>query len=143
MSGRNDNIETILKVFAAVENRDDKAMRDLCQPDVEFCWPKSLPYGGEFRGLNRSGPTWGETWIPLQPTEAERQLNPRVIAASEKEAVVLWNQKGLAKNGRRYEGEVLGLYRFEGGKLARAQMFYFDTYAVLEFLRGAKSLGGS
>lgn len=131
---REDNIQTILRIFKAVQERDDKTMLDLCQPDVQFFWPRSLPYGGEFRGLNRSGPTWGETWIPLQPTEAERQMHPRVVAASEEEDVVRWNQRGLTSSGERFEGEVLGLYRLRGGKLARAQMFYFDTKAVLDFL---------
>jgi ketosteroid isomerase-like protein len=30
---------------------------------------------------------------------------------------------------------VLGLYRVRDGKLARAQMFYFDTTATAEFLK--------
>jgi ketosteroid isomerase-like protein len=134
MDTRENNIQTMLKIFKAVQDRDDKSMLDLCQPDVQFCWPRSLPYGGEFRGPNRPGPTWGETWIPLQPTEAERQMHPRVVAASEDEVVVLWNQRGLIPSGERFEGEVMGLYRLRDGKLARAQMFYFDTKAVLDFL---------
>ena len=131
----------MLRIFKAVEERNDKTMLDLCQPDVHFSWPKSLPYGGELRGLNRSGPTWSETWIPLQPTDAERQMHPRVVAASEDEVVILWTQRGLLFSGERFEGEVLGLYRFREGKLARAQMFYFDTKAVLDFLSRVKPRG--
>jgi hypothetical protein len=33
---------------------------------------------------------------------------------------------------------VLGLYRLQEGKLARAQMFYFDPAGVLSFLTKAK-----
>jgi hypothetical protein len=33
---------------------------------------------------------------------------------------------------------VLGLYRLSDGKLARAQMFYFDTVTVVDFLARAK-----
>jgi hypothetical protein len=40
---------------------------------------------------------------------------------------------------RTIEGEVLGLYRLRDGKLARAQMFYFDTVAVANFLKKATS----
>ena len=132
------NVQTMLKIFEAVERRDDKAMADLCQPDVEFSWPASLPYGGEFRGADRPGPTWGQTWTPLQPTEAERRMDPRVVAASEDEVVVLWNQRGASPAGDRFEGQVLGLYRLRGAKLARAQMFYFDTAAVVSFLEKAR-----
>jgi ketosteroid isomerase-like protein len=139
MDTKEKNIQTIRRIFQAVEQRDEKAMRDLCQPDVEFCWPDFLPYGGRFRGLAREGPSWGETWIPLQPTEAERRLDPRVIAATEDEVVVLWNQRGVSPSGDRFDGEVLGLYRVRQGKLARAQMFYFDASALSGFLAKAKS----
>ena len=138
MNMKEKNIQTMLKIFEAVEQRDDKSMLGLCQPDVQFCWPDSLPYGGQFRGVTRPGPSWGETWIPLQPTEAEKRLDPRVVAASEDEVVVLWHQRGKSPSGDRFEGEVLALYRLRDGKLARAQMFYFDTKAVADFLAKAK-----
>lgn len=137
MSRPDSNIQTLRKVFAAVEHRNQKLMLELCTPDVEFHWPKSLPYGREVGNLASSGPSWGETWSPLQPTEAERRLDPRVIAASDTEVVVHWTQRGLSPSGERFEGEVLGLYRLRDGKLARAQMFYFDTVAVAQFLERA------
>jgi ketosteroid isomerase-like protein len=133
------NAETILRIFTAVEQRDEKRMVELCLPDVEFHWPGSLPYGGQFRGMQREGPSWGKTWIPLQPTETERKMNPRIVAASENEIVVLWTQRGMSSLGNRFEGEVLGLYRLREGRLAQAQMFYFDTAAVVAFLERASS----
>jgi ketosteroid isomerase-like protein len=136
--GHDENTQTMIKVFNAVEKRDEKAMLELCQPDVEFSWPRFLPYGGEFRGLARQSPSWGETWIPLQPTEAERRMDPRVVAATDEEVVVLWIQRGLSASGERFEGPVLALYRLRDGKLARAQMFYFDATAVADFLRRAR-----
>jgi hypothetical protein len=39
--------------------------------------------------------------------------------------------------GRRLDRPVLGLYRIRDGWLARAQMFHFDTAAIIEFLAGA------
>jgi ketosteroid isomerase-like protein len=51
---------------------------------------------------------------------------------------VLWRQKGVSAAGDRFDGEVLGLYRLREGKLARAQMFYFDTAAVATFLAKAR-----
>jgi len=51
--------------------------------------------------------------------------------------VVLWQQRGISAAGERFDGEVLGLYRLRDGKLARAQMFYFDTTAVNNFLARA------
>jgi ketosteroid isomerase-like protein len=47
-------------------------------------------------------------------------------------------QRGVTRAGDRCDEEVLGLYHVRGGKLARAQMFYFDTAAVVSFLAQAK-----
>lgn len=138
MSIRDRNIRTVLSIFDAVEQRDEQLMQQLCWPDVEFCWPRSLPYGGHFRGATHAGPSWAEFWIPLQPSEQERRMDPRVVAANDTEVVVLWNQRGLSPSGERFDGEVLGLYRLKEGKLERAQMFYFDTAVVAAFLARAK-----
>jgi ketosteroid isomerase-like protein len=137
-----ENVAVMLEVFKAVERRDQGRFLALCHPDVELHWPPSLPYGGSIRGIEamrEQAPeeTWSGTWTPLQPTEAERRLDPRVVAASADEVVVLWRQRGADSAGTRFDGEVLALYRMREGKLARAQMFYFDTVAAASFLADA------
>ena len=124
-----ENVQVMLDIFSAIERRDQQRVFELCQPDVQFHWPPSLPYGGASRAS-----AWAETWIPLQPTEAEQRMDPRVVAASQEEVVVLWQQRGVSPNGERFDGPVIGLYRLRGGKLARAQMFYFDTPGLMNFL---------
>ena len=128
------NAQTMLRIFTAVEERDEDTMSELCHPDVQFFWPPCLSFGGEARGLTREGPSWEGTWTPLQPTDTERRMDPRIVAASDIEVVVQWTQKGLSASGERLEQPVLGLYSLRDGKLARAQMFYFDAAAVAEFL---------
>ncbi len=127
-----NNVQTMLELFKAVEQHDDDKERQMEQPDVKFHWPPSL-YGKE------AGFTWSETWLLLQPTPVERRMEPRVVAANSDEVVVLFHQRGLSRTGDRFDGEVLGLYKFREGKLARAQMFYFDTAAVSKFLAKALS----
>jgi ketosteroid isomerase-like protein len=61
-------------------------------------------------------------------------MDPRVVAASDKEVVILWRQRGVTAAGDHCDEEVVGLYHVHDGKLACAQMFYFDTAAVLSFL---------
>jgi ketosteroid isomerase-like protein len=130
----------VLAAFAAVENRDDARFAELCDSEAEFRWPPSLPYGGTVRGVRRGGTPrgWAAAWDPVQPTGTERRLDPRVVAATDHEVVVLWQQRGLAPSGERFESEVLGLYRVQRGKLARAQMFYFDPAAAAAFLAACK-----
>jgi hypothetical protein len=93
----------VLDAFRAVEQRDEQRLRERYHPEVEFHWPASLPFG------DRTGPTWSEVWDPLQPTEEERRMDPRVVAATDREVVVLWRQRGLSPSGERFDDEVLGL----------------------------------
>jgi ketosteroid isomerase-like protein len=104
-----------------------------------FHWPPSLPYGGSVGDESRAP---GQDWLGvyrLQPSDAERRMDPRVVAATENEVVVLWRQRGLSPSGKRFDGEVLGLYGVRDGKLSHAQMFYFDSAAVLRFLDDARA----
>ena len=133
-----ENVTVVREIFNAIERRDARRFHALCHPACELHWPPSLPYGGTTRGLQQAGPTWSDIWHALQPTEAERRMEPRVVAASADEVVVLWRQRGVTPGGDRCDEEVLGLYHIREGKLARAQMFYFDTAAVVSFLAKAK-----
>jgi ketosteroid isomerase-like protein len=138
------SVQVILSVFAAVERRDDVAFARCCQPDAEFCWPPSLPYGGTVRGpATDTGRGWQAYWNPLQPTVSQRRLDPRVVAATEEEVVVLWHQRGTTPAGDSIDTEVLGLYRVRDGRLARAQMFYFDPASVQSFLARAIPAGAA
>jgi ketosteroid isomerase-like protein len=147
-----DKVEVVLRAFNAVETRDRDGLFALYHPEVEFHEAPSLPYGGTFRGreaMRQRGElteSWSSTWDPLQPTEAERKMDPRVVAASGDEVVVLWRQRAVDAAGKRFDAPVLGLYEVRDGKFARAQMFHFDTAAVVRFLDQAelsRSAGGA
>src|SRR6266496_4453253 len=131
--------DIVTAAFAAVGRRDEHRLAELYHPDVEFHWPPSLPYGGSVHGaaaLQAGDRTsFDQIWDPLQPTSHERRMDPRVVAATDQEVVVLWHQRGLRPAGRRLDMETLGLYGVRDGKFARAQMFYFGTAALLSFLR--------
>jgi ketosteroid isomerase-like protein len=136
---RSASTDIVMAAFAAVERRDERRLAELYHPEVEFHWPPSLPYGGSVHGAaalqagDRTG--FDQVWDPLQPTWHERRMDPRVVAATDQEVVVLWHQRGLRPAGQRLDMETLGLYGVRDGKFARAQMFYFDTTAVLRFLQ--------
>jgi hypothetical protein len=82
--------------------------------------------------------TWLGTWGPLQPTEADRRFDPRVVAVNGDEVVVKYWTRGVTPNGERFDSEVLALYEVRDGKFARAQMFHFDTAALNEFFGRAR-----
>jgi ketosteroid isomerase-like protein len=139
MSARDRNIQVMLEIFRTLEERDpsrrtvDEREEALYQPDVEFHWPPALPYGGTFRGKDAA--VWSATWNPLQPTAAERKMDPRVIGADDHQVVVFYHQRGVSPSGEKFDGEVIGLYELRDFKLSRAQMFYFDEAALVQFLQ--------
>jgi ketosteroid isomerase-like protein len=135
-----ESVAIVLEAFKAVEERDEQRLFELYHPEVEFHWTPSLPFGGSTHGgiRDRPGPSWSQVWDPLQPSEAERRMDPRVVAATEREVVVHWHQRGVSSSGQRFDGEALGLYQVRDGKFARAQMFYFDAIAVERFLAAAE-----
>jgi ketosteroid isomerase-like protein len=65
-------------------------------------------------------------------------MHPEVIAAADDRVVVRWHQRGRSPAGLDFDGPVLGLYEVREQRLARAQMFYFDTDAVKRFLADAQ-----
>jgi uncharacterized protein len=140
------NEEIVLRVFRAIEERDREALFELYHEDVELHDAPSLPYGYEgvsgkdaMREQLESTPerSWLGTWGPLQPTEAERRMDPRVVATSGDEVVIEYTTRAVAPDGERFESPVLGLYEVRDGKFARAQMFHYDTAAILAFLERA------
>jgi uncharacterized protein len=131
----------VLQAFGAVERRDREGLIALYHPEVEFHDAPSLPHGGTLRGKEEVARNdgWRETWGPLQPTEAERSMDPRVVAAGDREVVVLYRQRALDPAGERFDAPVLGLYEVRDGMFARAQMFHYDTAAVVDFMKRAKA----
>jgi ketosteroid isomerase-like protein len=98
------SVEVVLQAFEAVERRDQARQAELFHPQAEFLWPPSLPYQ----------PGWAHVWDPLQTGPAERRMDPRVVAAQGDEVVVLWQQRGVSRQGTRFECPVLGLYQVRG-----------------------------
>ena len=143
--------EVVLGVIRAVEERDGERLMELYDDRVELHDAASLPYGGVADGkpslleqLERAPETtWLGTWGPLQPTDAERRMNPRVIAESGGEVVVLCRQRALAPSGESFDSPVVGVYEVRDGKLVRAQMFHYDTQAINDFLERAHGTSGN
>jgi uncharacterized protein len=143
--------EVALGVIRAVEERDGERLMELFADDVQLHDAASLPYGGVTNGkpsLEQQielapEETWLGTWDPVQPTEAERRMDPRVLAENDGEVVVLYRQRALAANGERLDAPVIGIYEVHDGKLSRAQMFHYDTAAINGFLERARKASAS
>jgi ketosteroid isomerase-like protein len=129
------SVAIVLECFEAVEQRDEERQKELFHPEVEFHWPPNLLQQRGLEAEHGGRQSFQEVWDPFQPTEAERRMDPRVVAASENEVVVLWQQRGVDTAGERFESPVLGIYEVREQRLVRAQMFYFDAFGTADFLR--------
>ena len=138
------NASTVLEVLRVIEERQLDRLPALFHPEIEFHWPPGLPYSGDFKGptVAQMNERFAATWMPLQPTEETRQMNPRVLATHAAGRVIvhyIW--KGLDAQGRRFATETLADYQVRDGQLARAQMFYYDLPGMIAFL-GRARVGG-
>src|SRR5262249_53404443 len=77
----NHNAEVMLEIFRAIEQRDAQRLHELFDPGLEMHWPPSLPYGGTHTASTPGPTSWSQTWAPLQPTDAERRMDPRIVSA--------------------------------------------------------------
>ena len=60
-----------------------------------------------------------------------------MVAAHEGEVAVIYRQRAVTLVGERFAAPVFALYHVRDGKFARAQMFHYDTSAILKFLNRA------
>ena len=134
-----EGADIVLESFDAVERRDSGRLAELYHPDVEFHWPPSLPYGGSARGIRElqsaDRTSWEQVWNPLQPTERERRMDPRLVAATDREVVVLYRQRGCGQTESGWTWKPWACTRCGMASLPERRCFYFDTTAVLHFLR--------
>jgi ketosteroid isomerase-like protein len=135
--------EIVMDALRAVEERQPGRLAALYHPEIEFNWPPGLPYSGRFTGraIEEMTQRFAATWVPLQPTEETRRMRPRILAKGDNGRVVvnyLW--MGMDTKGQRFETEVLADYQVRDGRLARAQMFYYDLPGMIDFLRAAGAL---
>jgi ketosteroid isomerase-like protein len=138
------NASIVLEVLRAIEERHLDRLPALFHPEIEFHWPPGLPYSGDFKGptVALMNERFAATWMPLQPTAETRQMNPRVLGThADGRVIVHYLWKGLDAHGRRFATETLADYQVRDGRLARAQMFYYDLPGMIAFL-GRARVGG-
>jgi ketosteroid isomerase-like protein len=128
-------VDVVLQVFRSVEERNPQLAAEVYRDDLESTGrgrcrtPEAAMASRRRWNDGRDGLRRG-----IHSRARPNASSPRVVAASEDEVVVLWHQRGRDRAGRWLDTPVLGLYQVRDGKLARAQMFYFDPLAAAEFL---------
>jgi len=129
---------TVRKLFEAVARRDAGAYFGAFHPDILISEAPSLPYGGEYSGLEgvlRHAERFRATWDRYQ-SEDSRELEPEFLAIANR-VIVLWRLRARAANGEGIDLPVVSIYRLEDGKIIESRMYHFDTVALMRFLNRA------
>jgi uncharacterized protein len=134
-----DNVETVKRLFRAVEQRDVEPMYEIYDREVEVNEAPSLPYGGKFRGhegMVEHGLRYVAAWDHLQADE-DRDLEAEFVAAGDR-VLVRWRQKAHASRGCSLNVPVLSEYLLRDGKVIESRMHTFDSAAIADFLASAE-----
>lgn len=134
MSGL-EALATVRKLFEAVARRDAGAYFAAYHPDILIREPPSLPYGGDYRGLEgvlRHAERFRATWDRYQ-SEDSRELEPEFLAVGDR-VVVLWRFRARGLNGESIDLPAVSIYRLQDGKIIESRMYHFDTAALVRFL---------
>lgn len=131
-----DNEEIALTTIRCVEQRNLERLHELYHPDVAFHWQPGLPYSGDFSGSKMAAmtETFAEVWGPLQPDDATRRMDPRVVASHGDLVIVEYTWRARRPDGATFETETLAKYRFKDSRLIDARMFYFDLEGLIAFI---------
>lgn len=133
-----ENVETVCRLFRAVEERDLAGVLGAYGPEIVIHEAGSLPYGGDHRGpegAKRHAYGFWCTWRFLQSSE-ETKLGATFLDGGDC-VVVLFRHRAHSADGKKIDLPVVGVYGVRGGKVVEARMFHFDTAEISEFLNRA------
>jgi ketosteroid isomerase-like protein len=120
------NISTVQSFYKALAQVDIPAMAGLVDPEFQIERPRSLPYGGTYKGIEgcRQYFDAASTVYDLQRTRFE----PEVFASDGDHVFVLVHctmyTQGAAKP---FETKSVDFWRLQNGKLLLMKTFYQDT----------------
>lgn len=123
---------TALARFYAAEERyvasggdDFAAVAAVVHPDIVVWAATSLPYGGEWRGVEEFEgflKAFGAAWEDLEV------LNPTFVEFGDDAVIVLLTMKAKArKTGKTIQAPLCQINRFRDGLLVEVRPFYWDT----------------
>jgi ketosteroid isomerase-like protein len=138
-----DNADVVGQVLAAVGRRDLDALMGLCHHDVVVREPRSLPHGGEHRGLDQvrdAAVRRAGTWAPYRLHDDEAS-EPELFASSDDHVVARWQLRASDAAGERVDVEAIDIYLLRDGRIVELETYYRDTASMVRFLERAGRRG--
>ena len=124
-----ENVKTAQEGYAAFGRGDLPAILELLSDDIEWIEPGPadvLPAAGTYRGKDEVA----RFFATLSEVADITRFEPHEFIAQGDHVVVLIHTESTAKStGRKVANHVAHVWAFEGGKVARLEMFQ-DTAAI-------------
>jgi len=139
-------VETVKRLFEAVDRHDQAAMLEAYHPEVVIHEAPSLPYGGDYHGhvgalqhVNGFYRTWEALKPGLAgkpPAEVQQEMATVFLETSQEYVVVFGiNRAVIPQSGRKLAVPEAFVFKMRDGKVAESWMLNQDTVAILEFLK--------
>ncbi|MGB2712052.1 MAG: nuclear transport factor 2 family protein [Conexibacter sp.] len=120
------NVAAVERFFESVSQRELDGVLSVYAEDCEFTAPKSLPWGGTYRGHEGIR----QLFESFMPYWKENEEHAEAIVAGEHEVMVVVRQRGRTRTDAAYD-ELLALhFEMRDGKLFRGRGFV-DTSTML------------
>ena len=128
-----ENVQTAQAGYAAFGRGDLPAILELLTDDIEWIEPGPadvIPAAGTYRGKDEVA----RFFATLSESAEITRFEPHEFIAQGDHVVVLIHTESTAKStGRKVANHVAHVWAFEGGKVARLEMFQ-DTAAIVAAL---------
>ena len=119
--------------YMTAGGEDFSRIADTLDPECVIYQPKSLPYGGEWRGhygFEAWMQAFAQQWSSLEVKDAEIYLDGNVIVSKS-------HVYAIAKpTGMRLDWPLLQFFKLRNNKILELRPFYWDTAALLAGLTG-------
>jgi len=127
-----DSKQVVERFYASLA--DIEALKRLLHPQIRLIEAPSLPYGGDFHGiegllqvLNSLFASWKDCAVEMKQVVADGDT-----------AVGLIEIRGVgAKSGIPFEMSVAEVFRVRDGLIVEIKPFYFDTHRLFEVHTGS------
>lgn len=132
MSGNSEIVEACRLAFTGFENNQLGPLLAMVAEDLVFEFPKSLPYGGTYRGQAEFKAFWADLY---ENYYEYFYYDAHAILDVGDHVVVPVIARAKAKNGKTMENEHCFLFRIKNGKIAYGRI-YADTAKGRDILEG-------
>ena len=129
-----DNADVVDQVLDAAGQGDLDRLLSSYHPDAVVREPRSLPHGGEHRGLDQvraAAIARSETWGPFQ--RPRRPTSRRMFALDDNIVAARWRLRARG-DAADLDVEAIDIYRLRSGKVLELETYYRDTAAMTRFL---------